>query len=435
MKPQAENVATSGTPSDSGVPARNATVVIDQLVSSASNAMLPLAIAATSTISSFAVFALAHGAFAVSLGALRTAYSETILYSFGDEHSTVSVPRNYWLATLGSALTLVIIVLALRPSGLLSVLILGASIVWVLPQDHLRYRLLQSRPLDALRSDAVWLGVALPGVLVSISDAVFPASLSIDLGSFAAPLAVASWGLGGLVAFAVAHRACSAKQISDRAELGLRPRRDEHGRSQDRTISASGRRLLLTESLLITGGGQLVLYVVGFAAGLDAIALFAAGLLVFQPWASLVYGGRIILLQRLHGSAPGRTISVGLLFGVVGTALWGVGSYVALTVFGADLLLGDSWEVLAGAFLLVAIYEVLNISSAILADVLRVKQRFVEMVAARAFAMLLMMAGATIGGLVDGPNGAAFGRLIGIAATIPVWVLLVRRFKNNGAER
>ena len=400
---------------------RNQAAFADQIVSSASNAILPFAVAALATSSEFAVFALAYGAFAVVLGALRTAYSETSLYSNDVDRSGIS--RTYLGATVAASAVIVLVALIIRPDGWPTIVVLGISILWVLPQDHLRYRLLATgQATEALRSDGVWLVVSLCGTAIGI----FLVQTFPDLGLTGGTACALAWGLGGLLGYFSA--ADSLRRLG--------ARRDDGGTSAGSgEISSAGRRMLLAESLAITGGSQLVLYAAGIAAGLDAVAILGAGVLVFQPWLSAVYGARILLLPRLRNPdirAKSLSQAVALVLG--GTLAWAAAAYVALKYLGFNKLLGDSWDLLAPVFLAVVVYEVSNALTQILADAFRVDQKFRLIVTTRVITIAVLLAGVLIGGAGSDAGGAAWGRGIAMAAGTAVWAVLVLRSETMGRQ-
>jgi O-antigen/teichoic acid export membrane protein len=176
---------------------RHTPTAVDQALSSASNFLLAVLVAQTVTAAGFGRFAVATSAYWIVLGALRALISEPLLILLARQRG----PRAVMSSALGLAVT-VALAGSLAGAALLpvdgarpvaAVLISLPVLIW---QDTVRYCAFSlERPVEALISDAIWLGSLLAAgawVLFSSVDLTVTEWLFLWAGCAIVPAVAAS---------------------------------------------------------------------------------------------------------------------------------------------------------------------------------------------------------------------------------------------------
>lgn len=175
-----------------------ATGALDQAFSSASNILMVLAVARTTTPQAFGTFAFAYVGLTVLMALVRGGFGTPISLSARDPRAVTAQTR-WALRRIGLATTVVAIagVLLVLLAGTPAMVAAGALVSLapvVLLQDLLRFEALaQGRDWTAVTADGAWAAVS-GGLLIS----------TWALGSWApSAVIVLMWGLGGMVSLGI----------------------------------------------------------------------------------------------------------------------------------------------------------------------------------------------------------------------------------------
>lgn len=390
--------------------------LVDQVISSGTNAALSFLIARSVSSADFGGFAVAFTVFSLIIGVSRAVSTSPLSVRF------TSVPpeefRQAAAAGVGTAFTLGII------SGL-GALVAGAivggaaggaliALAVVLPgllsQDAWRLVFFaEARPQAAALNDAVWAVTQLGAV---------GALVLLDIESIG-PL-VLVWGLSAAAAALMGLR-----------QSGIRPHPRAAGTWLSRHRGLTG--YLLAEFVTVQGGQQAALLIIASVGSLEAIGALRGTQVLLGPATILAIGMYTFALPEFSRRRASLSVrgwmrgGLALSLLVTGFAVaWGVLFLVLPDSVGAALL-GDSWpntkSILVAAIVGQAGATVVIGPSTMLyaMDRARVTVRVHAVLAA-------LILGCGVGGVyLDGANGAAWGFAVAFWAVVPAWWVLVHR--------
>ncbi len=380
----------------------------DQSLSSLTNFAVGIAVARSVSIEEFGAFALVFASYSVVLGVSRALATEPLVvrHSKPDSPPSGDAERR----ALGSSLAVGLVASA----GLLTLAhmsqgeirgMLGALAV-VMPglmvQDAWRVVFfVRGHGQGAFLNDLTW-AVALP--LPLLVAAQHPSAASMTL----------AWGSAGCFAAFVGLVQTKRLPRPGQAVSWLRANWDLSSR-------------YLAESVLLTGTQQAYYFTIGAVAGLSAVGEVRLVLVVLGPVNVLIQGVGMAALPevvRAAHTAPRRLRRVVFaVSGVVssGALLWGM---VVLTAPSAlDWLAGSSWSSasqLVPPMILMQMVNGLN-TGAFMG--LRAMQQVNTGLAIRALSSVSFLAGATVGAMLGGGQGAAWGLAVAASANFLMWWL------------
>lgn len=413
--------------------------VVDQAVSSATNALLSVMVARQASAVGFGAFGIAYTVYLFSLGFTRAVAAEPLLIrrpaavrsdpsgdgaavgGVGSAAGVAGVVRGAVGSAAGAAIVIGVLIglgcaaAAVAIGGQIgaALLPLGIGLPALLVQDVWRFELIAGgRGRDATVNDLVW-GVTLVGAL-----AIAPKASEAGL----APLVVAWVGTGALAAVLGAWQT-SAVPAPMRARRWLREQRDliPH---------------LVLEFLARTGGRQLTVFAVGLVSGLAALGAIRAAEVVFGPLNVILLGANVSavphiasVLRRAPGdlAAAARRLSLQL----AGLALAVGALSLAIPTSLGRTILGASWSVAAPVLIPQALLMAGNAANTgPLAGL-----RALEQVARSARVRMLLSPLSVVVGTVGALAGGAVGATLGLAAVN--WLgagLFWRQFRSATAE-
>lgn len=374
----------TSVPADPGrTSERGRIVALDQVTSSATNFLVVLVASRLFGAADFGAFAISLSAFGIALGVVRTTSSERLLLDRSTRTGRAAlVPLSFLIVLLAAELGLLAIWLVTSSEGA-AVWLVAAPMI--LLQDRMRYLALSLRPLLALASDGVWLVAAIAGWVV--------ASLDV-LGALPAMRVVLLVGpVIGLMVLVLGLRADVEPVVAlDAAET-------------------------LTESRFVLDSWILSSGVFVALAGIAAMATLAVAgqvrllFLIFQPFFSMAYVGRWVVLQARSRTQLDRwPIMI-----TVGSAVYAAAAIGALELLEHLDLLPAVWHIGFGALVLNAIGQVARAFHQGVVDLLRRTLRPVLIRSRAIFAVILMVTGPAFAGLW-GIEGAALALMLSFGA-------------------
>lgn len=310
----------------------------DQVVSSATNALLSLFVAREVTAAEFGSFALAFVAFTYATGIARALVGDPLMVRFSGAASreqTGAIAQATGAAiVVGVGLGLVSVAIGLLLAGLTGTLlvILGLLLPGLLLQDQWRISFFASaRPQAAFVNDSIW-GVLQLGAIVAL----------MRTGSVSPENCLTAWGIAALMAGGV-----GVLQARVRPQLrgGLRWIRD------NRDIG-----LRFTSGFVVNQGAfALAFAAVGAVAGVAAVGALRGAQVLIRP-VGVVFSSLAAFTLPMLSARTARREPISreaLLQSVAATALAGVWTLLLLAIPTSlgEALLGDTWagaqEVLA----------------------------------------------------------------------------------------
>jgi O-antigen/teichoic acid export membrane protein len=390
--------------------------LVDQVISSGTNAALSFLIARSVSSSDFGGFAVAFTVFSLIIGISRAVATSPLSVRF----TTVSAEefKQAAAAGVGTAFTLGIVCGAgclvagavVGGAAGQALVALGVVLPGLLSQDAWRLVFFaEGRPRAAAANDAVWAVTQLGAV---------GALILADWESIG-PL-VLVWGLSAAAAALMGLR-----------QSGVRPRPGAAGGWLRRHRGLTG--YLLAEFVTLQGGQQAALLIIASVGSLEAIGALRGAQVLLGPTTILAVGMYTFALpefSRRRSSLSFRGwmrggLGLSLLVTVSGV-VWGALFLVLPDAFG-EALLGDSWPN-TKAILVASIVGqagaaiVIGPSTMLYAmDRARVTIRIHAVLAA-------LILGCGVGGVyLDGANGAAWGFAVAFWTVVPAWWVLVRR--------
>jgi O-antigen/teichoic acid export membrane protein len=390
--------------------------LVDQVISSGTNAALSFLIARSVSSADFGGFAVAFTVFSLVIGVSRAVSTSPLSVRF------TSVPpeefRRAAAAGVGTAFTLgVVSGLGCLVAGAVlggaagqALVALGVVLPGLLSQDAWRLVFFaEARPQAAALNDAVWAVTQLAAV---------GALLVLHFESIG-PL-VLVWGLSAAAAAVMGLR-----------QAGVRPRPRESGSWLKRHRGLTG--YLLAEFVTVQGGQQAALLIIASVGSLEAIGALRGAQVLLGPPTILAVGMYTFALPEF--SRRRASLSVrgwmrgGLalsLFVTLSAIAWGVLFLVLPDAVGGALL-GDSWPNTKSILVASIVGQagaaiVIGPSTMLYAmDRARVTVRVHAVLAA-------LILGCGVGGVfLGGAEGAAWGFALAFWSLVPAWWLLVHR--------
>ena len=396
----------------------------DQVLSSATNALLAFLIARSVTDSDFGGFSVAFTIFSVLIGVSRAVASSPLSVRFSgaeDEDfrtaAAAGVGTAFTLGVVGGASCLVV-------GGFLggavgtALLALGVVLPGLLVQDAWRLVFFaEARPKAAVINDGVWAVLQLGAVL---------ALVSLGFGAVG-PLTLA-WGLA----------ACAAAVLGLR-QSGVRPRPSHTWGWLKRHFDLT--RYLLLEYVTLQGGQQLAMLAIAGIGSLSVVGALRGAQVLLGPTTILAVGMYTFALPEF--SRRRETLSAkGWMGGALGLsafvtglgALWGAIFLFLPDSVGRELL-GETWTG-TRSVLVASIVQQAGAAIAIgPATMLYAMDRAKVTLAIHAVLSPLLLAGGILGVWLGGAEGAAWGFAVAFWAVVPAWWIKVRREARSIAAR
>lgn len=294
---------------------------LGQAVSSGSNFVLSVLVLSVASVSEFAVFALCLTTylFVVQMTRATVGVPVTLLYSAGAGHGDHEDQRNavgVGVAAGVVAGTLAILGSAFVSQGSAQLVMLGASLPFLLWQDMVRYVCFaRGRPSAAAGADGLWLGLQVVGSAVAFATG--HASATTLLGVWAAAGTVSALVMG--------------------IRLGLVPRLGAAAGWVTRQRSLCWR--LLVEFMVSSGSHYGVYYGLAVVAGTDELGRLKAAQTLLGPVIVLILGGGVVgvpeSVRAAHDPALVRRIAGRVSSALAAGALaWGIAIYAFLPTLG-----------------------------------------------------------------------------------------------------
>lgn len=378
--------------------------VVDQAISSVTNAALAVVVARSVSVEAFGAFGLAFAWYSASVGLSRALTAEPLLVRYSDDTPSLRTHAGAAAGTAAAAGALsgvLAVAAAVALGGPTRQALVAVAIVLpgLLVQDVWRAVFIGSgTPRQAVVNDGIW-AVAQGGL--------FAAVIVLDLGA-RLPMLIISWG----AAAAVAAGAASAV-----TRTGPRLREVRHWVRAH--VDLGGRFAL--EFAAITGSAHIALYAIAAVGGLIAVGALRAAQVLTGPLNIVFLAVPMIAVPeavRLRASDPRRLppSAIGLSAALsVGALVWG---WVCLQLPASvgEAVLGDSWQEARAVLIPV---------TALLMSVGAEKGAIVVLrayAAARSSLRVALVWGplTIVGGLLGALTGGAYGAAAGMA--VAHWV-------------
>lgn len=385
----------------------------DQGVSAATNVLLTVMVARTSTPHELGEFSVVIVLFVLLLGVTRTTGGGVLAIEYADDQAALlkAAPQSTGYAVgVGACVGApgLLLGLLLGPGAGTLLAVVSLALPLLLLQDAWRSLLFcQGRPRAAFANDAVWAVAEVVLLLVAFSSGT--PSLSV---------LVACWVIGGAIAALVGV-----------VQIGVVPR-PAHPL---RWLRAHGRVAwpLVTSELLTQAPAQVVYLLLPLVAGVAELGLLRAAYVFFGPMGVLNSGASMLALPhavtiRRQGAVPalGRRVS-GMLAGV--SCIWAC-VVVLLPDSVGRAVVGVSWDdslttrVLLGLSL---VAEAVLVGQVAALSALRDTRRLARI---RTLSAPITIGGSLVLAALFGAPGAAGGFAIGYwAAAALAFTLLLRR--------
>jgi O-antigen/teichoic acid export membrane protein len=386
---------------------RGSTAVVDQLLSSASGLLLIVLVAREAQPSEFGGVSVALIAHGFVLGCLRAVVGEVSTIRLRRDPSR-RVPEErlaLFLACVSGALAAVVFLVAgaIVPGFTGTFLqIVGVCAIVVHLQDIQRYLCFAGGQMgEAILLDGTWLVVQV-GLTVAL----------LSSSSSSPEALIWAWGVGAAVS----------------AALGLlRRRRRPSSSGVRRWVREDGGRALsfLSDFVVSTGMVQAAFLVLSVVLTLGEFGALRLAFVSMSPLANALAGVRVLTLAHYSGlrDQPRRAAGVGrkvaLALGAMGVAY---GAVVVLMPesWGVEIF-GPTW-VDAHAFVeIVAIGEVLRLTSFPAIDLLKVFAPPATLVKVRSVVAALVVVGLVAGAVLSGPEAAAVSVAIAYGVATTAW--------------
>lgn len=395
--------------------------LVDQVVSSLSNALVTVLVARSASATEFGWFAIAFTTSLLLLSAVRHVVNAPLLLTasaltgerFRTEARTAAGACLVLGAWLGGAV--VGVGLLVGGSAGTGLLMAGLTLPALLLQDVLRYvGQASGRPQDAALNDTVWL-VALLVALGAL------ASAGVGTGS----TYVLAWGgTAGLAALVALGRVRWLPQPAGSLAWTWRLR--------------STSKWLLLEFMAAYGSVQVVLLTVGGVAGAAAAGAWRGTQTLLGPVNVLGMAARSFLVPELVRrpdlSAGQRLRAAGLLSGVlvVANLVYG-GALLALPAAAGEQVLGETWALARDYLLPLTLWSAAVGVSLGPLSVLQTLGRTRAAAGVSVLLALVMPVTAGAGLALGGGLGAAYGVVLAQVAVGPVWWVVLRRAVRSGS--
>lgn len=390
--------------------------LVDQVLSSATNALLSFLIARSVSESDFGGFSVAFTIFSVFIGISRAVSGSPLTVRFTgrdqDEFKTATA------AGVGAAFVLGVIggLGCLGAGALLggsvgmALLALGVVLPGLLVQDVWRLVFFaEARPKAAVVNDGVWAVLQIGAVFALVV-----------LGLDAVGALTLAWGLSACAAAALGIRQSGVRPRPSQAVSWLRTHRDLT-------------QYLLLEYVTLQGGQQLAMLMIASIGSLSAVGALRGAQVLLGPTTILAVGMYSFALPEFSRRRDELTAR-GWIGGALGLsafvtslgAVWG-----AIFLFLPDAvgkgLLGDTWPA-TEAILVASIVQQAGAAISIgPATMLYAMDRAKVTLAIHAVLAPLLLVGGVVGVILGGAQGAAWGFAVAFWAVVPAWWIRLRR--------
>lgn len=388
--------------------------LLDQVISSGTNALLSFLIARSVSASDFGGFSVAFTIFSVFIGVSRALGTSPLSVRFAGKDAeqfrrgtAAGVGTALGIGLLGGAMCLIAGVLVGGPAGT-ALLALGVVLPGLLVQDAWRFVFFaEGRPSAAAVNDAAWavLQVGAVGALVvSEVDAIAPLTLA--------------WGLSACAAAVLGLRQTGVRPLPSQARAWLR-------------THANLTRYLLLEYVTLQGAQQLSLLCIASIGSLSAIGALRGAVVLLGPATILAVSMYSFALpefsrQRHSLSAKGWMSGAFILsfFVTALVMLWGVIFLFVPDTLGEELL-GETWTSTRAILVASLVQQVGTVIAIGPATMLYAMDRAKVTLAIHAALAPMMLAGGVIGVIVGGAEGAAWGFAVAFWSVVPAWWIKV----------
>ena len=393
---------------EGSVPKRAAWGLADQAFSSLTNFALNAVVARSVVPQEFGIFALVFATYLLMLGISRSVTTLPLLVRFS------SLEEAGWREGAASATGASLVLGAVAgvvccaagvvfPGVRWPLFALGLTLPGLLFQEAWRHSFMaRGAPSLAFAADLMWALLLVPAIWAAI-----------ELGSSSTASFVLAWGSSGAVAGSIAAVLGKVKPRPRLTRAWVRSHWDLGGRQ-------------LGEFAAISGSSQLVMYVAGALGGLVVAGALRAGQVLLGPLHVALQGIWFVALPEMVRVLRGRphrflsaSIGMSLVLGTGGLA------YVALlAILGphvGSLILGETWRLTR------PLVVPLGIAASawgfwLGASVgLRAMQQPKRSLRARVVVAIVTLLGGTIGVLVGGARGAAWGLAAAAVIGVAVW--------------
>ncbi len=375
--------------------------LVDQALYSASNLAITILVARVADVREFGIFALVYAAVVVLQGTVDGLVCEPFSVVHSEEHGKAAradLGRASGASILlGVAASLLMAVVGLAVGGHTQSLLVAYALVLpaLLVQSFWRFACFAlDRPETAVANDVVWVGVQVVALAVVI------------LGGWSTPTnLVLAWGAGA-----------AAAAVFGCWQLGVIPE-PTAGVTWLRSTAGLGVRYA-AEFLATFGASQAALSVTGAIAGLGAVAQLRGAQVAYGPVATLANGVRvagtpIAVRARARGFERLRRVSLVIGGGLVVVVVLWTALVLAIPEGVGEAVIGDSWEPAREVVPAIGVNALATAWAAGLLVSLRAVADARRSLRGRAATGVLRLAGAAVGAVVAGGEGAAWGLATG----------------------
>jgi O-antigen/teichoic acid export membrane protein len=390
--------------------------LIDQVISSGTNAVLAVLVARSVSSTDFGGFSVSFTVFSLCIGVTRALAGSPLGVRFagaapGDLRRASAAGAGTALA-LGYAGGLACVIAGLCLDGALraSLVTLGVVLPGLLVQDLWRLAFFaEQRPRAAAANDAVWAVLQVGAVLWLTT-----------LGVHAVGPLILAWGVS----------ACGAALLGTyQARVLPRPRQARRWLRDHRGLS----RYLALEYLTVQGGHQAAMLVIAAVGALSTVGALRGAQTLLGPATVLMVGMYSFALPELSRRRSTLTPSGWMraayalsAFVTVLGAVWGALFLVLPDRFGAALL-GDSWTGTDEVLLAAVVMQVGSTLSIGFSTALHAMDRARVTLKVQSVLSALLLLGGAGGVLLAGAEGAAWGFALAQCSVVPAWWTLARR--------
>lgn len=389
---------------------RSAVVTVDQVCSSASNSLVMVAIAQQATPHEFAALATLFVIVTAALGFNRASLGTPLLLLSAKGLGAIRAETGY-AGTWAAVVSVPIIGGVLTGAWLLDVLapgvLLAVGVVLVLTQDVLRIAAIAAdRPMRALFSDGVWMGMIAAVVVCGV--------LGVDLS---AVQVIGVWIVGAFLAVALLL-----------PESGAGPRR--------RIVAWFGTywadRLRLgifgcVDQLAVLA----IVAVVAVTIGSGAVAAMRGASTLFGPLAMLLSAVPLLFIPHAQRSnatprAQWRKLSRGAILGSVIAMVFGWFAMIMPITWGA-MIFGDTWVYVSQIVGIIGIEYAAIVWIACAYSVLQSRGRSRDVLRIKVVQVSVQIGACIVAGVVVGSVTAIAWALTATAILTAVWSSYVAR--------
>ena len=413
--------ATGESGSRSSVSSRALWGLGDQAFSSATNFAMSAVVARSVTPEAFGEFAIVFATYLVALGIARSVNTLPLLVRFS------GVQRERWReatsAATGTALVagvvggLVCAAAALMfPSTGRALLALAVTLPLLLLQDTWRHAFLaRGSPSAAFLNDLAWAVFLIPAIWVPIA-----------VGTESAVPFILSWGIAG-----------GAAGLLGIVQSRVVPRPLGCPRWVRAQWDLGGRQL--GEFAATSGSNQIVMYSAGAIGGLAAAGSLRGGQVLLGPLNVALQGAWLVAIPeqvRTLRKRPEMLWRIAALISL-GLGALGVMYTIVLMAFGdivGPLLLGETWQNAQPVVVplgIAAIATGLWVGATV---TLRAMQEARRSLRARLANCVLTVGAGTVGLVLAGAPGGAWGIAIASLLSVPVWWWQLRAATRGGPQ-